>query len=205
MFFGVLVRDGLIKRKLTPSLQLFVLLFVMMFACTPSALWNHGTTGPSRYIIWMLPIVFYVLIDEVSRIRSARSVYVSFLWIAIVVQGLIIIGGGGFTSSVNHTRHTAAARFVLNHFPSLYNPTHEIFAARTTHLAVPVETSETFGFVVGEHATPVVYRYKGKCKKAMVKGKDEEALKDLCGCIPESKKAFFENDDNREKTIYINY
>lgn len=205
LFFGVVVRDVWSKRRLTVNLQLLLLLFVMMFACTPSALWNHGTSGPSRYVIWMLPIVFYVVVAGAGGQKPARSWYASLLWIAIAVQAVIVFGGGGFTSNLNHTRHTAAAAFVLDHFPSLYNPTHEIFAARTTHRIVPIETSEEFGFVVGEHATPVVYRYKGKCKKALVKGKDLKALEEMCGYVPASKKAFFENGDNLEKTTYVNY
>ena len=199
------VRDVVARRKFTLNLQLLLLLFVMMFACTPSALWNHGTTGPSRYVIWMLPIVFYVLVVEAGAKTSRKSMYAAFLWIAVAVQALIVFGGGGFTSNLNHTRHTAAAAFVLDHFPALYNPTHEIFATRTTHRIVPIETSEEFGFVVSEHETPIVYRYKGKCKKALVKGKDEASLKELCGYIPESMKAFFEDDANKDKAVYVNY
>jgi hypothetical protein len=205
MFFGVVFRDALFRRKLTVGLQLFILLFIMMYACTASSLWNHGTTGPSRYIIWMLPVVFFVIIKEVDQIKSRKLMYVSILWIAIAIQTLIVFRGGGFTSVLNHTRHTPAAAFVLSHFPALYNPTPEIFAVRTTRHIVNVTKTESDGFIIGEHATPVVYRAGEKCRKALAKGKDAQALKDLCGYIPRSKTAFFENQANQEKLTYVNY
>jgi hypothetical protein len=34
---------------------LVVVLGVMMLLCSATGNWNHGTTGPSRYVVWMFP------------------------------------------------------------------------------------------------------------------------------------------------------
>jgi hypothetical protein len=201
----VLLRDGLLERRFALAAQLFLLLIAMMIVCTGSRLWNHGTTGPSRYVIWMLPIVVYVVIDAVARVRAARSIYVSLVWVAILSQLGVVMLGGGFKSSVNHTRHTYLAKFVLDHAPALYNPNYEVFDDRTAHRSSVVTRSDSLGFFVHDHRTPVVYRRSGECRKAMVRGRDKEALLDLCGSIPVSKRSFFDDEANKDKTIYIDY
>jgi len=201
----VWLRDGLLQRRFTLAMQLFVLLMAMMIVCTGSRLWNHGTTGPSRYVIWMLPLVFYVVINDVARVRAVRSVYVSLVWLAILSQLGLVMLGGGFRSSANHTRHTYVAKFVLDHAPALYNPNYEVFDDRTAHRISMVTRSDSLGFFVHDHRTPVVYRRSGECRKAMVRGRDKEALLGLCGSIPVSKQSFFDDEANRDKTIYVNY
>ena len=40
---------------------LVVVLALMMLLCSATGNWNHGTTGPSRYVVWMFPVIAYLL------------------------------------------------------------------------------------------------------------------------------------------------
>jgi hypothetical protein len=192
---GIMARDIVLKRKFSLSLQLFLVMLPMMVLCSSTNLWNHGTCGPNRYVIWMLPLVFYIVISEVQSIPLQtlnRRIYLSLLWIAIAIQGFIVVYGGGFIPHETYIHHTPLARFVLNHFPALYNPTTEIFIKRTRR------RDELYDGIV-------VYYYNNKCRKALVKGKEEKQLIDLCGYIPKRYINRFRNKENEERRIYINY
>ena len=198
VFFGVVFRDILKKRKASSSIQFVLVMVVMMLFCSLTTNWNSGTSGPTRYVIWMLPLVFYVIIAQDNlrfHQKPKRSIYLSILLLAVIIQIIIVFLGGGFipcTSSVNYLYHTPLARFVMNHFPAIYNPSKEIFIERTLHR-------------VNELDTPVVYYNDKKCKKALAKGKDAKQLAGLCGYIPERYQNFFKNKNNEEKLKYINY
>src|SRR5262249_8784857 len=116
------------------ALETWGVLLAMAFLCTATVNWNHGTAGPSRYGIWMLPLVFDLLLlplaaAEVSpRVRKG-VVVVAVL--AIAAQGAVVVARGGFDPRPDYLEHSYAARFVLRHAPSLYNPSPEIFVERT--------------------------------------------------------------------------
>src|SRR6185369_10317699 len=40
---------------------LVVVLAFMMLLCSATGNWNHGTTGPSRYVVWMFPLIASLL------------------------------------------------------------------------------------------------------------------------------------------------
>lgn len=193
LFFGILARDAFIRRRVVFGHTFVPLLLAMMLACTPTILWNHGTTGPNRYVIWMLPLVFYVLANEISSSAPGRKLYCLALWTTIAVQFAIVLRFGGITPKNTQTHHTYLAKFVLNHFPALYNPTHEIFIARTLH-----RTS-------AEPEGPVVYYYKGECRKALVDITDQSELESLCRIIPDSKRRFFSSGGQSKERFYVNY
>ncbi len=190
IFLGVVLRDGLLRRRMLLSVQLFLLMIIMMLFCALTINWNSGTSGPARYVIWMLPLVFYgVVLQDNSRIT--KQLYRLVLCIAIVGQVLIVFYGGIFICRIFFLEHNILAGFVLNNFPALYNPTKEIFIERTLGRE-------------GVSDTPVVYYYNNKCKKALVKPKDKRQLESLCGYIPKSSRRFFNNENSKEDR-YINY
>ncbi len=121
------------------------------------------------------------------------SIYIPALSFAIMLQAVIVFYGKGFTPEENFLRHSYLAKYVLNHFPAIYNPTKEIFAERTQQREEPPPR------------TPVVYYYNNKCRKALVKEGDEEEFRRLYGDIPERYKKFFKDENNKEKMRYINF
>ena len=200
IFLAIIARDLLIKRKITLSVQLFLLLIIMMLFCTSTPDFNQGTSGPSKYVIWMLPLIYYVIVIQqdfstVKRLNESR--YLTLLLIAVLIQSLIIFYGGGIIPRVNYLDHTILAKFVLNHFPILYNPDKEIFIERTLangyddsftsdvpHCSAAVNKQEC------ELENPVVYFYKDKCRKALITGKNGGDLVSICGYFPERYKKF---------------
>jgi hypothetical protein len=197
LFLGIVMRDAFFRRKMSLGVQLFILIILMMFGCSLKGDWHHGTAGPSRYVIWMLPFIFFVLSSEVklSLHDAAKSIYSYIVWLAIITQMFTVFNGGGFIERENicFYKHTPLARFTLIHFPALYNPNSQIFMDRTAE-------SEAY-----DQARPFVYYYAGKCKKALVKGKGEEELKIMCGYIPKEYINFFKDEKNKEAFQYINY
>jgi len=197
LFFWVIIRSLFTERKFSLEIQIFLLTIAMMLLFTTVVSWNHTTSGPSRYLILMLPLIFYTLIiqpEVVNYERIKAPIYAYSLLLAVLVQIIIVSYGGGFVSNMpNRYLHGPLARFILNRYPALYSPSKEIFVERTVHL---------YG---AEVKKPVIYNYKGKCKKVLAKGKHKELILQSCGYIPEKYNKFFENEDNSEKLIYLNY
>jgi hypothetical protein len=173
------VAASLVRRSANPALAAVALLLPMALLCTATTNWNHGTTGPSRYAVWMVPLVYAGLlawrgrlaVEDATRPRS----YVLLLAAAVATQAAIVLGRGGPFARPDYFEHSAAARFVLRHAPALYNPSHEIFVARTLHAPAHART---------ELAGPVVYRDAGECRKAWARPEDLAALAAQCGRTP---------------------
>jgi hypothetical protein len=153
------------------------LLVPMAALCTATTNWNHGTTGPSRYAVWMVPIVYAGLLGWRRRPGGTEPTraYGMLLAAAVATQAAIVLGRGGPFARPDYFEHSAAARFVLRHAPALYNPSHEIFVARTLHTPAHART---------ELAGPVVYRDGGQCRKAWARPEDLAALAAECGHAP---------------------
>ncbi len=188
-------RDIMVKKRITLNLQLILIVVIMMALCTATLNWNHGTSGPSRYVIWMLPLVFFIVVAQnTSAFTSApsRILYASLLWLAIAMQMILVCCGGGFRPEETHGHHSYLARFILNHVPALYNPSEEIFIERTVQHE-------------GPYVGPVIYRYRGLCRKALIKGKDSQQLAQSCDCVPDSYKEYLADVTHAENFIYIDY
>ena len=66
-----------LARPRTGAWVEFVLLpAVMAVSCTVTSNWNHGTSGPSRYAVWLLPLLFSSvvgLLQSLSEGTAARG------------------------------------------------------------------------------------------------------------------------------------
>lgn len=162
LFFFVLVRS-----RASVPLRNAGLLFLLALASTVTLNWNHGTSGPSRYTLWMLPLVFEGVLPP-GPLHVPRFL----LALAIVMHGGIAFLHGGIGSVPDYRDHSFAARQILKWAPRLYNPSPEIFVARTLHQE---EASPK---------TPVVYKDGGRCRKALVRPEDREVLLSACGELP---------------------
>jgi len=174
LFLILLIRE-VAKGPRGPALRSAFLLLAMAVLCTPTDHWNHGTTGPSRYVIWMLPLLFLALVEAYSRARS-RPLLLAVAG-ALSVQAVVTLAHGGFTSRLDHNRHSYLARFILDRAPTLYRPSPAIFVERTLHIALEDEQ---------RLPTPVVYRRGGRCRKALVRKEELADLEGTCSS-PASK------------------
>lgn len=156
-------------RPVRATLGWMALAAFMALACTVTTNWNHGTTGPSRYAVWLLPFVFTVVARLAGAVEGRALAAV--VMTAVVVQGAILAARGGVRAPMDYTRHSATARFVLARWPALYAPSPEIFVERTLGREEPPKDA-------------VIYRTEGRCRKALVQKRHLGELLEDCGPPP---------------------
>ena len=169
----------LLRRAVALDLLAAAALLPMALLCTATTNWNHGATGPSRYAVWMLPLVYGALLAWRPRLGDSGAApsraYLVLLAAAVVTQAAIVLGRGGPLARPDYLDHSAAARFALRHAPAFYNPSPEIFVARTLHRDAPAYL---------DLPGPVVYRDGEMCRKAWARPEDLGALAIACGRTP---------------------
>jgi hypothetical protein len=189
---------GLLRRRgAILGLGRVALLFFMALACTVTGNWNHGTAGPSRYAIWMLPLLLVGVAEADEdwggegppwRRRGWRTLTA----VAVAAQIAIVLGRGGLVQPPDFLAHSYAARFVLRHAPALYNPSPEIFVPRTN------------GTMFNPEA-PAIYVEAGRCRKAWVRPPHQHLLAETCGALPEGSAEFWKPRTDRREWRYFDY
>jgi hypothetical protein len=120
-------RPGL---RLLPRAALVGGAFVVMSVPTLSIHnWNSGGVVVHRYCTWLcMPLVgaVMVLVTHLS-VRGQRYVVGSFA----VAQAAVVVTNGLSAEPTMYLQHGTLARYVLQHWPSGYNPIPEIFIERT--------------------------------------------------------------------------
>lgn len=136
--------------------------------------YNHGSSGPSRYVVWMLPLLLFAAVsDTPSRARIAA------LALASIVQAGVFFSRGTFAAPYDSLHHSPVARFVLERWPALYAPDYEIFIKRTLH---------TEGSTQG----PYIYRgADGRCRKVLASRVMAAEVRAACGQVPAGTEGFF--------------
>jgi hypothetical protein len=188
LFFGIIIFRTYKEGVFNGGLQILIVTIALLTACTATENWNHGTSGPSRYVIWILPFIFYVLVINLETLR-AKSLKVIFLS-ALAVQVIIVVSAGPVVHEEDYLKHSAAAEFVLNRFPFIYNPSFEIFGERTQH-------SES------DWGNPTIYKRDGKCRKALVTCDGLNTLKSVCGEGDRNFQEFCRS--HKGEWFYVNY
>ncbi len=156
---------AVVARPSRPLLEDAALLCAGAFACTFVTNWNSGTSGPSRYGVWLLPLA----VDAVARAAAWPSpAFRAAAALAVATQAAIAIGRGGPHAPDDHLRHSPLATFLLDRRPSLYEPDGEVFVERTLGRE-------------GPPAGPVVFRAGGRCRKALVQKRHRAELRETCG------------------------
>ena len=185
-------RAFVVERRLTPSVQLFLLLAGVLLANTLQWNFNHGTSGPSRYVVWLTPLIFVTLAAEACSRR-----WLGVLALAVAVQLGIVWSRGGLRPRYDYLEHSPVARFVLDRAPWLYHPDYEVFIKRSLH----VEGRPTRG--------PYVYPVDGACRKVLARRDHEALVRERCGFVPEKALAFFRGPVTRESDrtswTYVDY
>jgi hypothetical protein len=147
---------------------------LVALASTGAANWNHGTVGPSRYGLWLLPFLF-VFLAEALEGSSGRRFVLPLAILAALTQATIAYARGGVHAPEDYTRHSTTARWVLERWPALYNPTTEIFIERTEGQEINPDQALT---------EPVVYRSTAGCVKGWVQKRHLPAMAESCGGPP---------------------
>lgn len=192
LFLASVVAAALVRRSVRP-LALAALLLLMALACSVTGNWNHGTSGPSRYAIWMLPLVFAGVLDLRANLPARRRALGVLLALAAASQGAIALARGGIAARPDYFEHSYAARAVLLRAPRLYRPSPEIFVTRTVHAnQLPTDA-------------PVAYVAGGGCRKALVRPQDRAWLEKTCGAAP-AERDWFASPAARERGWqYVDY
>jgi hypothetical protein len=184
-------------RRGAVALARMTLVLAMALASSVTVNWNHGTAGPSRYTIWMLPLIFTGAVEALSAcglsIGAWRgSLASSLAGLAVASQFAVVMARGGLRQPPDYLAHSYAARWVLHYAPRLYNPSPEIFVARTTNSTEPA-------------TGPVVYRDDWGCRKALARRRDAAAVTALCGRLPPGSEEFFSRIGRRKDRAYVNW
>lgn len=157
-------------RELLTSAAFFAILLVNTLQWN----YNHGSSGPSRYVVWMLPLLLGTAVSGTpSRARIAA------LALAAVVQAGVFVSRGAFAAPYDSLHHSPVARFVLDRWPALYDPDFEVFIKRTLHTE-------------GSTRGPYVYKAAdGGCRKVLASRVMEAEVRAACGGLPAGTEGFF--------------
>ena len=189
---------ALLRRRPLPALAALLLLPLLAIACTANSNWNNDTAGPSRYVVWMFPLLAFVAAGGASAPeRPLGGTAAWMLALALVTQAVPLAVRGGPLASSDFLRHSSAARLVLDRWPRLYRPEPEVFVERTLGHEGPFEG-------------PVVYRdASGRCRKAWLQPRHAEKLAELCGAPPAAAGARLQElraePDTKRDWLYVDY
>jgi hypothetical protein len=160
-----------------PVVALWAVVLGVALACSGMADWNHGTSGPSRYALWVFPLLLAILCESSAglppRFLAGAGAF------ALAVQAAVFVAHGGYRAPADYLEHSWAAHAVLRRWPALYSPSHEIFIERTRHADVMEELT-----------APVIYAVDGRCRKALAQKRHAEELRRACGVEPPAFTAF---------------
>jgi hypothetical protein len=131
--------------------------------------WHYGTSGygPSRHIIYFIPLLVYGIVSFLPR-RGWAFVTMSLLVLTQI--GVLSLNGFLRPHFPNTLAHSPFARFVLDRWPDAYSPTPEIFVDRTTG------TDNTY-------YTTAIYKNDDVCVKAYILVTDAKMVEDECGTL----------------------
>jgi hypothetical protein len=174
------------------------LAFVAMAAvCSAMHDWNHGTSGPSRYAVWLFPLLVLVVCE--TGARAGRRWMTAAAVLALLAQAAVFAARRGFAAREDYVEHSWLARSVMGRWPALYAPTPEIFIERTSH----------HDWAEDEMEGPYVYTAGGRCRKAYAQKRHAAVLLEQCGSEPAAFTAFRadvqQRSGGRKEWTYVNY
>ena len=177
---------------------LLAVLVILMLASSATGNWNHGTTGPSRYVVWLFPMIAYLLVLGPTAtdllLRRPRAV-AAILIVAAGAQIAVAAARGGVLSPLDYLEHSRLAGAVLDRWPAAYSPPEEVFRERTAHTEVDLDM-------------PFIHLRDGQCRKALARWKHADLLRAQCGPLPDDMQPFFASRPPKEEKgrwVYLNY
>ena len=127
-----------IFKRAYRSLLMMLGFLLTVFAYSFMAHINSGMSGISRYNSWSAPIILFSLVVNYDQLfvkrfwrRIAEGIIcISLLWSCLLIYTYGLMGA----NRTNYLEMTPAARYVLNHYPSFYNPLPSTFNSRIQHV-----------------------------------------------------------------------
>jgi hypothetical protein len=147
-----------------PPAACFAAFAVGALGASAGILWNFGTSGPSRYALWLSPFVVLPAAQWATRRGGVFA-----LAAALAAQTAVVLARLPAWGEDDEHRHSYAATFVLRRWPALYEPHIDIFRDRTPRLA---------------EGGPYVFRDGSHCRKALAQKRHVDALAAACGPLP---------------------
>jgi hypothetical protein len=190
---------ALARRRWLPAALVLALVPLVAWATTANSNWNNDTSGPSRYTVWLLPLLAFVAVGETGGPGERRLPPLAAwgLGLALATQSAAVLARGGPCARADFLEHAPLARWLLDDAPSLYDPTPEVFVERTRHAE-------------GALDGPVIYRARdGRCRKAYVQPRQADRLARACGGLPPADEARLRAEAARRETkrdwTYVSY
>ena len=115
-----------VGRRDVRALAVATTLAGVMLAVQVQVNWNSDGRGMHRYLVWLLPILIWLVLDAWEG--RARLTLVAA---SVVTSGAILLFDP--PGPANWLEHRAIARRVMQEAPALYNPEHETFLERSAH------------------------------------------------------------------------
>jgi hypothetical protein len=196
--FAALVLVAVRRASRRVEGALLVVLAVMMLLSTATGNWNHGTTGPSRYVVWMFPVIAYLLTlgpTAADLLARPRRAWAAALALAVIAQVAVATARGGAQSPLDYLEHSAMARAILDRWPAAYDPDFEVFRERVAHTETDLDG-------------PFIDERDGRCRKALARWKHADTLRARCGPIPDVVRPFFESrppKEEKSRWVYVDY
>lgn len=161
-----------------------LLLIITALSYQTNPAWHYGTAGfaPTRHILFIIPFLVYFTVTHLRL--NLKTVLLIALPLLMQIYALTFNNylSPDFYNSVFHNPY---ARYVLNNYPQLYNPTPKIFVDTTTHADKKfIETA--------------IYKNNGTCTKAYVTMTDKEVLRMECGNIPSPYESLLDDEFRRK-------
>lgn len=135
---------------------------------------NSGMAGMSRYNTWgALILVFAVCLygSELIKRITIRKIFKASIGLNALFLMLIVYHYGPVSAyNTSCITWTPIAQYVMDNFPSIYNPLHSTFNSRTIN--------QDGGYV---YKTPIIYTANdGYVRKILASSKDSDVLRNLC-------------------------
>ncbi len=136
-----------VKNKRLPTNDFFLAFSLLAIAYTVSSMivWNHGQSVINRYATWVSAIILVQLFFWIKDIQPKKQIIILSL-VAISQVFTALYHEKISEDEMSCYKHKPIASWVLNNFPSLYNPDPHIFGIRTLH-----------EFEVEEKTSPILY------------------------------------------------
>lgn len=117
-------------RPLRFEVGLAVTTALMALATTATDNWNHGTIGPSRYAVWLVPCVLFVVVRAGAMAsQRARGAFLVAGLVAAATQGVLVAAKGGPLARPNSLQRTTAARSIGRYAPAVNQPSAPVLSA----------------------------------------------------------------------------
>jgi hypothetical protein len=154
-------------RRIIPLAALAGLTGALLVVFSLSANINHGgSPGPSRYGIWLAPLVLTLLVPRTDRGASRR--WETCLPLVAVLSLPYTVWNFQPKLPENSEEPTRIAQWLVERAPALYNPLPELFAER-------------FG---GNDGYPLVPTASAHCEKVLLSGEGTPSVRWPIPCQP---------------------